>query len=110
MNQLRTLERPEHPTKILCLGGGDGWHSRQLSCAAIDRGYVYIKFTGTNGGTELGVRLDTQASDWSQADFSKATGAVHLEGTLTLNYVKVRVVVDFQLDTLTGNGHLVIQD
>ena len=78
--------------------------------AAIDRGYVYIKFTDTKGGTELGVRLDTQASDWSQADFSKATGSVHVEGTLTLNYVKVRVVADFQLNTLTGSGNLVIQE
>jgi len=77
---------------------------------AIDRGFVYLKFTGTKGGTELGVRLDTQTCDWSQADFSKATGPVHLEGTLTLNYVKVRVVADLQVNTLTGNGHLVIQD
>ena len=78
--------------------------------AAIDRGYVYVKFPGTKGSLELGVRLDTQASDWSQADFSKATGSVHVEGALTLNYVKVRVVADFQLNTLIGNGHLVIQE
>jgi len=77
--------------------------------AAIDRGHVSINFTDTKGGTELGVRLDTQACDWSQADFSKATGPVHVEGTLTLNYVEVRVVADCQLSTLTGNGHLVTQ-
>ena len=76
--------------------------------AAIDRGYVHIKFTETKGGTELGVRLDTKASDWSQADFSQATGSVHVEGTLTLNYVKVRCVADLQLKTLTGTGHLTI--
>lgn len=76
--------------------------------AAIDRGYVHIKFTETKGGTELGVRLDPQASDWKQADFSQATGPVHVEGTLTLNYVKVRCVADINLKTLTGRGHLVI--
>ena len=76
--------------------------------AAIDRGYVHIKFTGTKGGTELGVRLDTQASDWSKADFTQATGPVHVEGTLTLNYVKVRCVADLELQTLTGTGHLEI--
>ena len=76
--------------------------------AAIDRGYVHIKFTETKGGTELGVRLDTQASDWTQANFSQATGSVHVEGTLTLNYVKVRCVADINLKTLTGTGHLVI--
>ena len=74
--------------------------------AAIDREYVHIKFTGTKGGTELGVRLDTQASDWSQADFIEATGMVHVEGTLTLNYVKVRCLADIQVNTLTGTGHL----
>lgn len=74
--------------------------------AAIDRGYVHIKFTETKGGTELGVRLDTQSSDWSQADFTKSIGVVHVEGTLTLNYLKVRCHADLQLNTLTGTGHL----
>jgi hypothetical protein len=35
----------------------------------IDRGYVHIKFTETKGGMVLGVRLDTAAYDFSQADF-----------------------------------------
>src|SRR5262252_4793283 len=30
----------------------------------IDLGYVHIKFTETKGGTELGVRLDPEASDF----------------------------------------------
>jgi uncharacterized protein YbdZ (MbtH family) len=75
---------------------------------AIDRGYVHIKFTDTKGGTELGVRLDTNASDWSHADFIHGTGSVHVEGTLTLNYVKVRCIADLNLSTLNGSGHLVI--
>jgi hypothetical protein len=54
------------------------------------------------------VRLDTQASDWNQADFTKATGPIHVEGTLTLNYVKVRCLADLDLQTLTGMGHLQI--
>ncbi len=74
--------------------------------AAIDRGYIHIKFTGTKGGTELGVRLDTEASDWSKANFSQATGSVHVEGTLTLNFVKVRCIADLELNTLTGTGYL----
>ena len=100
------LATGDHPVEV----GLRAEKTAEAFKAAIDRGYVYIKFTDTQGGTELGVRLDTQASDWSQADFAKATGPVHLEGTLTLNYVKVRVVADFQVNTLTGNGHLVIQD
>lgn len=73
---------------------------------AIDRGYVHIKFTDTRGGTELGVKLDTDASDFSQANFEEGTGKVHVEGGLTLNYVKVRCVADIDLETLAGRGRL----
>jgi uncharacterized protein YbdZ (MbtH family) len=72
----------------------------------IDRGYVHIKFTETRGGTELGVRLDREALDLSQADFEGEKGTVHLEGELTLNYVKVRCIADIDLKTLAGKGHL----
>jgi uncharacterized protein YbdZ (MbtH family) len=74
----------------------------------IDRGYVHIKFTATKGGTELGVRLDTGACDFSRADFETQTGTVHLEGGLTLDYVKVRCIADIDLTTLAGQGHLAI--
>jgi uncharacterized protein YbdZ (MbtH family) len=73
----------------------------------IDMGYVHIKFTETKGGTELGVRLDRETLDLSQADFENQTGAVHLEGGLTLDYVKVRCVADIDLKTLAGKGRLV---
>lgn len=75
---------------------------------SIDRGYVLVTFTDTRGGTELGIRLDEDATDLSAADFEQATGSVHLEGNLTLNYVKVRCVVDVDIATLEGKGHLVI--
>ena len=52
------------------------------------------------------MRLDPKASDWSQADFDHATGPVHVEGTLTLNYVKVRCLANIELSSLTGTGHL----
>lgn len=73
----------------------------------IDMGYVHIKFTDTKGGTELGVRLDPADTNLSEADFDNQTGTVHLEGGLTLNYVKVRCIADINLDTLTGKGYLV---
>jgi uncharacterized protein YbdZ (MbtH family) len=72
----------------------------------IDLGYVHIKFTNTRGGTELGVRLDRDALNLSQADFENQTGEVHLEGDLTLDYVKVRCIADIDLKTLDGRGHL----
>ena len=73
---------------------------------AIDRGFVHVRFTDTRGGTELGFSLDHDASDFSQADFDGQTGRVHLEGGLTLNYVKVRCIADLDLETLTGKGRL----
>src|SRR5262249_7762504 len=73
----------------------------------IDLGYVHIKFTETQGGTELGVRLDREATDLSKADFENQVGEVHLEGELTLDYVKVRCIADINLKTFVGEGHLV---
>jgi hypothetical protein len=73
----------------------------------IDMGYVHIKFTETKGGTELGVRLDQNTLDLSRADFEGRSGSVHLEGELTLDYVKVRCIADIDLQTLAGNGRLV---
>ncbi|GEM_PF-496679 len=73
---------------------------------SIDRDYVHIKFTNTKGGTDLGVRLDREASQFNEADFEQQKGKVHLVGNLTLNYVKVRCIADIDLETLTGIGHL----
>jgi len=74
----------------------------------IDSGYVHLKFTATRGGTELGIRLDQEAIDLSQADFENQTGTVHLEGLLTLNFVRVRCLADLDLHTLTGKGRLAL--
>jgi uncharacterized protein YbdZ (MbtH family) len=73
---------------------------------AIDRDYVHIKFSKTAGGTELGVRLDREACDFSRADFDQGSGAVRVEGHLTLDYVKVRCIADIDLATLQGKGRL----
>jgi uncharacterized protein YbdZ (MbtH family) len=79
----------------------------QILKERIDMGHVHIKFTETRGGTELGVRLDREATDLSKADFDAGQGTVHLEGTLTLNYVPVRCIADIDLASLDGKGHLV---
>jgi uncharacterized protein YbdZ (MbtH family) len=74
---------------------------------AIDRDYVHIKFTQTKGGTELGFRLDRSASDFSAADFENGVGSIHIEGNLTLDYVKVKCVADIDLSMFAGKGRLV---
>lgn len=81
--------------------------SAQILKERIETGRVLVKFTGTKGGTELGLRLDRDANDLSQADFEAGQGTVHLEGTLTLNYVPVRCIADIDLGSLAGQGRLV---
>lgn len=85
--------RPEKSVKVLKEG--------------LDRDFVHIKFTDTRSGTELGVRLDKDACDLSKADFESGTGTIHLEGGLTLDYVKVRCIADIDLETMGGTGRLV---
>lgn len=73
---------------------------------AIDNGYVRVKFTETKGGTELGFKVDKEASDLNAANFDEGTGTVRIVGGLTLDHVKVRCVAEIDLKTLEGQGHL----
>lgn len=80
---------------------------RELNLSkVIDRAYVHIKFTNTKGGTDLGVKLDREASNLNSADFERKAGKVQLVGDLTLNHVKVRCIADIDLETLEGEGYL----
>ncbi len=72
----------------------------------LDRKYVHVQFTDTRGGTELGVRLDSQTSDWGSADFDAGTGQLHLEGNLVLNFIPVRCVADISVESFAGEGCL----
>jgi hypothetical protein len=74
----------------------------------VDRGYVHVKFTDTRGGTELGVRLDPDATDLARADFATGQGIAIVVGSLTLNYVKVRCTATVDLPSLAGTGHLTV--
>ncbi len=107
MNDLvERLAQGEHPVIV----GGAQPTVSELKRRIHDMGYVFIKFVDTRGGTDLGVRVDKDATDTSGADFEKATGTVHVEGTLSLNYVKVRCVADIDMVTMSGSGHLVVMD
>lgn len=88
--------------------GGPSPSVAELHRRIAEMGYVFIKFSASRGGTDLGVRVDESGTDLSKADFANATGSVHIEGTLTLNYVKVRCVADIDLASLSGTGHLVV--
>jgi uncharacterized protein YbdZ (MbtH family) len=69
-------------------------------------GHVHVLFTETRGGTELGVRVESSAIDWTGADPDRVTGTVRFSGTLVLDYVKVRCVAAIDLATLEGTAHL----
>jgi len=66
--------------------------------AAVDRGYVLIKFTETRGGTELG------------ANYEAGTGQIRLVGDLVLDYVPVRFHGHIDLATMAGTGRLEIRE
>lgn len=105
---------PEEPTLVERLS--QGWHPVEVSLRptkemtrfkeCLDRGYVHIKFTGTRGGTELGVRLAKETTDLSRADLAAGTGEAKLTGTLTLDFVKVTCHATINLPELSGQGRL----
>lgn len=66
--------------------------------------YVHVLFDET--GTEIGIQLDLDSCNVDQADFDQSVGQVHLEGVLTLNYEKVKCIVDMDLSTMKGEGYL----
>ncbi len=100
---VQRLTTGDHPVTV----GGPKPSLEEFQRRIEEMGYVFIKFTGTRGGTDLGVRVDKQTTNLSQAYFEQRTGVAHVEGTLTLNYVKVRCVADIDMETLNGTGHLV---
>jgi hypothetical protein len=104
VNELvQRLSEGKHPVTV----GGPQPSLEEFKKRVEEMGYVFIKFIGTQGGTDLGVRVDKNGTTLSQANFDQGSGIAHIEGTLTLNYVKVRCVADIDLTTLNGEGHLV---
>ena len=101
---VQRLAAGKHPITL----GGPRRSKEELQKRIEDIGYVFVKFTDTQGGTDLGVRVYRQATDLSHANFQQYTGVAHIEGTLTLNEVNVRCVADLELETLNGTGYLVV--
>jgi hypothetical protein len=102
MNELTERLSIEQPVVV----GGPDPSVEELRKRIDEIGYVFVKFTETRGGTDLGIRLDRDASDLSAADFDQGKGTVHVEGTLILNDDPVRCIADVDLATLKGTGHL----
>jgi hypothetical protein len=104
MNELtERLATGIHPVTV----GGPQPSLEKLRSRIEEVGWVHIKFTGTRGGTDLGIKVDRAACDLSTADFDHGRGNLHVEGTVTLNNDPVRLIADIDLATLDGTGHLV---
>ncbi|HEU5380644.1 MAG TPA: hypothetical protein VFV38_34910 [Ktedonobacteraceae bacterium] len=101
---VQRLSQGAHPVVV----GGPKATREEFRTRLQERGYVFIKFTETQGETDLGMRVDVAATDLSQADFSGGKGIAHIEGTLMLNYVNIRCVAEIRLETLSGTGHLIV--
>ena len=97
------LSQGEHPVEISLRPERTGPALRE----AVDRGYVFVKFTQTRGGTELGIRLDPAETDVSGADFEAPGGRIRLVGDLTLDFEPARCIADIDLATMAGQGRLV---
>ncbi|HEY6927327.1 MAG TPA: hypothetical protein VI653_27885 [Steroidobacteraceae bacterium] len=89
------LSKGEHPVSLARYQGIPGIKE------AIERGFILVKFTGTQGGTEIGVSLD---KDDRGVDLASSTTS--LRGSLTLDYQPVKCTVHINLETLTGHGFL----
>lgn len=104
MNKLvQHLTERKHPVVL----GGSKTSLGEFEGRIKNIGYVFLKFPGTQGGTDLGVQIDKDRTDLNLANFEQGTGSVHLEGTLVLDYTRVRCVADIDLTTLIGSGQLV---
>jgi len=76
----------------------------------LDNGFVFVTFTETRGGTELGIDIDQDLSQLEDGDFEQGEGTIQVVGHCELNYHKVRCQATVDLATLKGTGHLVVLD
>lgn len=104
MNELTQRLTSDQPVVV----GGPDPSVAELARRLDEIGHVFVKFTQTQGGTDLGIRVDRDACELGGADFEAGRGTVHVEGTLILNDDPVRCVADIDLATLAGTGHLVL--
>ena len=78
---------------------------------ALERGFIAIAFPAAPSLPAIGIFLEPEHVNRSQADFSAATGVLHAEGTGTIYAVgKVRASIDLDIATMTGQALLTLTD
>jgi len=68
--------------------------------------FVFIRFTETQGGTELGLKIDPNKNDISEEDFDLEKGKICLVGSCELNYHQVLCHTEIDLKTRRGTAQL----
>ena len=74
--------------------------------AAIERGYVLVKFPNTKGGTELGANLGEDGPEPGTVDWDAKPGHVTVKGKLKLDYCPLLLTATINLETFKGTGHV----
>lgn len=82
----------------------------EIKTRLINLKFVFVKFTNTKGGTELGIKVDDELTKIEFANFENGTGSIHLVGTCILDYQDVCCVAEVDLATRKGLGSLQILD
>ncbi len=75
---------------------------------AVECGYVHVNFSGTRGGTRLGVRMDPGHGGTSRADWQSGHGHLDIVGRLVLDDVPVLCRARIDVPALRGTGRLEI--
>lgn len=78
----------------------------ELKERLLEMKFVFITFTETKGGTELGIDVDQGLSDIRNADFEKGVGNIKIVGSCELDYQKVQCIAEVDLSTKKGTGYL----
>ena len=77
---------------------------------AAENGYVLVKFTGTQGGTELGANVKNDDPK-CQVTFNEQARTATIQGRLKLDFTPVHLHATVSLDTFQGTGRLeVVED
>lgn len=73
-------------------------------------GFVFINFIDTQGGTEIGIKLDERSKKSSQHILNDDINTLKIVGTCKLNYHNVACRAEVNLKTRKGFGCLELID
>lgn len=98
---VRKLSRGKHRVVL------DRYENSKKLMEHASRGLVLVKFPDTVGGTELGITVDADFLASSSEQLESGRGKVRISGKLNLDRVDVRCVADIDLESMSGQGHLI---